>query len=220
MYTRYCMSQVDFMNPVEIRPMNRGDFKAVQEIVRKTWDFDKMADRPREALYMSAVYLSSCIGQSRYCRVACIDGQIAGVIMGRCGQAPLLMPKEYWGIFLTALAGAACSRRCRRLARLFGGFSKDNEALLKNCRQRFDGEICLFAVDEVFRGRGIGVQLFEDMKEYLKKQHAKSFYLFTDTSCTYEFYDCHGMLRLGEKKVNMRPHLNKDMYLYIYGAAL
>ena len=35
------------------------------------------------------LYESSCIGQSRYCRVACIDGQIAGgggVIMGRCGR--------------------------------------------------------------------------------------------------------------------------------------
>ena len=55
--------------------------------------------------------------------------------------------------------------------------------------------------DEVQRrGKGVGKQLYQRFLQYLKKEHLDSFYLYTDTSCNYGFYEHQGMVRRCEKE--------------------
>ena len=72
-----------------------------------------------------------------------------------------------------------------------------------------DGEILYFAVDPVFNGNGIGSLL---LKEVEKRNQGKSFYLFTDTECTYQFYEKRGFLRQCKRDITMKAN-GKDVQL-------
>ena len=63
-----------------------------------------------------------------------------------------------------------------------------------------DGVLHLFAVSSSCRGKGIGKMLFQSALNYMKQEKLKEFYLFTDTSCNYGFYEHQGMKRRLEKK--------------------
>lgn len=41
--------------------------------------------------------------------------------------------------------------------------------------------------------------MFSNMLEYMKSQNIKDFYLYTDTSCNYGFYEHQGMIKRKEK---------------------
>ena len=64
----------------------------------------------------------------------------------------------------------------------------------------YPAELALFAVSSSCRGKGIGKMLFQSALNYMKQEKLKEFYLFTDTSCNYGFYEHQGMKRRLEKK--------------------
>ena len=68
-----------------------------------------------------------------------------------------------------------------------------------------------------YRGKGIGKQLFQSALDYMKEQKLNTLYLFTDTSCNYEFYEHQGMIRKGEKKQTLNVNgQSAKMNFFIY----
>ena len=55
-------------------------------------------------------------------------------------------------------------------------------------------------MDASCRGKGIGKKLFQSAMNYINDEKLKEFYLFTDTSCNYGFYEHQGMVRRCEKE--------------------
>ena len=62
------------------------------------------------------------------------------------------------------------------------------------------GEVTFFAIHEKCRGKGLGRKLFQTVVDYMKSRGISAFYLFTDTSCNYPFYEHLGLTRRCEKK--------------------
>lgn len=71
--------------------------------------------------------------------------------------------------------------------------------LLASSKKKYEGELAFFAIDEKCRGKGLGNQLFGTVVEYMKSQNISEFYLFTDTSCNYPFYEHMGLKRRCKK---------------------
>ena len=63
-----------------------------------------------------------------------------------------------------------------------------------------DGEITFFAVDPRLEGQGVGTLL---LGELARREKGKQFYLYTDSGCTYQFYDRRGFERAGERGIVM-----------------
>lgn len=63
-----------------------------------------------------------------------------------------------------------------------------------------DGEITFLAVDPRLEGRGIGTLL---LNELARRESGKQLYLYTDSGCTYQFYERRGFARAGEKDIVM-----------------
>jgi len=61
-----------------------------------------------------------------------------------------------------------------------------------------DGEICFLAANKDLDMKGIGTAL---LGELAKRKKGKEIYLFTDTGCTYQFYEHRGFERVGQKDV-------------------
>lgn len=63
-----------------------------------------------------------------------------------------------------------------------------------------DGEICFLAADPTIQGKGIGTQL---LNELTKREKGKLIYLYTDSNCTYQFYENKGFERSEEQEIKM-----------------
>ena len=76
-----------------------------------------------------------------------------------------------------------------------------------------DGEIRFLAANPDSRLKGIGTFLLDELK---RREAGKEIYLFTDTNCTYQFYERRGFERAGEKEIvlELSDDINLKCLLY------
>lgn len=199
------------------RPLERRDYGAVEDMIRKTWKYDGLGGNPKDAAHMARLYLRSCLRRAGFSCVAADGERVLGVILAgseKDGRRPALS-KAFAQLYAVLLLFS--TKTGRRIGKFFERFDQADTALLKGSGRQFGGEICLFAVDQSLRGGGIGKQLYARALDYLKAEGAKDFYLFTDTSCTYQFYEKRGMQRLGEKDMDCRPYTDLHLHMFLYG---
>ncbi len=75
-----------------------------------------------------------------------------------------------------------------------------NVAMIAQARYRDfireDNELILFINDPSVRGQGVGRTMLLRFEDYLRSRGAQDYYLFTDTMCTYSYYEKHGFTRV------------------------
>ena len=69
-------------NNVKLRELKKQDIPALEDVIRKTWDYDKFAT-PKTARKLAKVYLATCLTNQTYTRVAEVDGVPVGLIFGK-----------------------------------------------------------------------------------------------------------------------------------------
>lgn len=67
---------------IVLRALRKADFKALENVIRKTWSYDKFAT-PKAAETLARVYLSTCLANQTYAQVAEVNGIPAGLILGK-----------------------------------------------------------------------------------------------------------------------------------------
>lgn len=81
-----------------------------------------------------------------------------------------------------------------------------------------DGEIVFLAADPKSDIKGIGTALLNALAE---KEKGKTVYLYTDSACTYEFYDHRGFERAEEKEIVMKlPKGDVNLNCFVYSKTL
>ena len=75
-----------------------------------------------------------------------------------------------------------------------------NKEMLEKYKMKYtpDGEIRFLAANPNINGKGIGTLLLQELS---RREPGKRIYLFTDTNCTYQFYEKRGFERVGEKDI-------------------
>lgn len=77
-----------------------------------------------------------------------------------------------------------------------------------------DGEIIFLAADPDAQIKGIGSLLLKTLEQ---EEPGKTFYLYTDNACTYQFYEHRGFHRAGEKDVVLElGDKNVDLKCLLY----
>lgn len=202
-------------NRVILRELKWSDLSALENVIRKTWDYDKFAT-PETAGKLAKAYLSSCLANQTYTRVAEVNGVTAGVILGKNVEKHRC-PLRYRWRQITALCRLLISKEGREILNFYRDVDDIDGQLLKRCDKDYKGEISLFALSPEYRGLGIGKKLFDCLLAYMKSQSIEDFYLYTDTSCNFGFYEHQGMKRQQQHKqlVNLRgQNGNLEFYLY------
>lgn len=144
------------------------------------------------------VYLRQCLTQQTFTRVAVVDGVPVGIIMGKNERTHRCPWSLRWRAARAVLALLA-TREGRKVARLFSGVERINQALLSRCPQSYPGQVAFFAVDQPRRGMGLGKRLFQAVMDNMRQEGIGTVFLFTDTSCNYGFYEHQGMVRRAEQ---------------------
>lgn len=217
------------MTEIVIRPFEwQRDWRAVMEMVYEVW----FADSESKLVgHLSACnFLIHYLRQGTTLLVACEGDTMLG-IMAYTNQhdAPLLSAAHSRKVALQAMV---LEHLCKvgmyllpkgTVPRLF------NEKYFA-CYQRMRAlvptpgapEMLLLLVSQKAQGKGIGRKLMGAAEEDMRAQSLSSYYLLTDSSCNWHFYEIMGMTKALDVMMNFGiPHVNGyDHYLNMYLHAL
>lgn len=199
---------------VAIRLVCGADMRSLENIIRKTWQYDRFCT-PKTAERMARLYLASCLSRQTFARVAVSDGKTVGVIMGkdyRKHSLNLRYRLRQWAATLALYAG----REGRRTTRAFSCVDELDRQMLQATGKEYQGEVAFFAVDETCRGLGIGKRLFDELQSYMQGQGIECFFLFTDSSCNFGFYEHQGLKRRQTRKYEVPLGIRNKMEFYLY----
>lgn len=106
-------------------------------------------------------------------------------------------------------------------ADLLDAMERDGEAidaLSARAASGYPAEVVLFMLDAAARGLGLGRRLFDQGLETMRGAGADRYFLYTDTTCTYTFYEHRGLRRIGEQ-LGATDMLGATLDRFIYAGA-
>lgn len=179
------------------REFKKEDSKIIEEIIIEAWHYNDLCSS-KIARKMAKVFLSSCLTNQTYTQVALLNNQPIGIIMAKNSKIHRC-PFKYRIKQIRDIISLYLSTEGRQTSKIFSSVNSIDEELLNECTKKYEGEVAFFAISSKARGKGIGKRMFSNMLEYMKSQNIKDFYLYTDTSCNYVFYEHQGMIKRKEK---------------------
>ena len=218
------------MAAVEYRGLLPEDADALGAILGVTWHADGVGEDGGEAaaggdaaspraelaqqLY-GLVDFAQYAQRHTFAQVAVMDGKPVGVAMARAGKADAATQNRW-----KSVADDACQRLValgqdlEEFDAFFRAMDEVDVQLLaeSGCDERF--ELVLFAVGPETRGHGVGTKLLAAAQDYLREQGARQAFLFTDTDCTWEYYEHRGMRRAAERVFAPGELLPEGMFVY------
>lgn len=202
-------------NGVWFRPYKDEDFDELVQSVAKAWHYEEMTDK-KTAVKLARVFLSSCLTNYTYSKVAIYKGKKAGIILVNHYKKHKVRLKDRF-VQAKAITSLLLSKEGRRVMKTFGSVQDIDKVMISQNGFEYPAEIALFMVNPNFHGLGIGKQLFDFAEEYLKQEKAERYFLYTDTSCSYGFYDHRKLTRRCESyKTLQLKNQTADMGFFIY----
>lgn len=199
---------------IKFRAYKKEDNKALEDIIRKTWNYDLFCSEGI-AKAMAKLYLASCLANQSYTKVALLNDKPVGIIMAKNIESYKINFKNLINQFNAGIK-LFSKKEGREVSKVFAGISDLDKKLLEERNKKYQGEIAFFAVNENCRGTGIGKNLFNKAMEYFRRENIKDFYLYTDSTCNYGFYEHQGLKRVGEKVYDVPIKLQNEMNFYLY----
>lgn len=182
---------------IKFREFKKSDEIFIENIIREAWHYDEMC-RPKTAKKMAKAFLASCLANQTFTQVATINDCPIGIIMGKNIQKHRCPLRYRWKQIVSILK-LLCDQEGRRISSIFKNVNIIDQELIRESQMDYQGELSFFAISQECRGLGIGKELFSRLVDYMKLNNVKYFYLYTDTSCNYQFYEHQGMKRCQEK---------------------
>ena len=180
-------------NQIIFRPIIKKDYLAIEKIIREAWHYDEFCTS-KIAKLLSKIFLSSCLSNQTFTLVALLKEQPIGIIMGKnisehkCPAHLSIRQRQ-------SMEDLCATQEGRDAAEFYKTISEIDDTLLKQCEKTYQGEVAFFVVNAEYRGLGIGSKLFDAVLSYMKQEEIHDFYLFTDTSCNFSFYEYKEMKR-------------------------
>ena len=186
----------------------------MEKIISDTWNYERFCS-PKTAARMAKAYFASCLMDKDFACVSEQDGKAVGIIICKDERAHRTQIK-YTFRFIFATISLLLSKEGRKIVKMFKGFAELDKQLLAESQQSFEGEVVFFAIQSNQRGTGVGRELFTRAQNYMQMEKIKNFYLYTDVTCNYGFYEHKGMKKINEKSFSLKPYLDQDMSFFLY----
>lgn len=183
---------------IECRPLRRQDFKRAMRFAVKGMHFNRyMTGRFWLGLYGRYFWYDALQRASQV--VAAYRGdRLVGVLLadmkGEKKAPPCLWQKMYVGL-MNALASLFFQDQV-------APYDLANRDMLRALAKgpALDGEINFLAADPDAAVRGIGTALLEELE---RRKKGKRIYVYTDSNCSWQFYEHRGFVRAGQRQIDM-----------------
>lgn len=206
---------------VTYRPFDEDDFEDIATILQEAWHTE--VPSPEYGYLEACNDLSYSLSISSFSQVALVDGVPRGIVLARPEANHVQQSKRWFtiseGYFrrMRELEPEAAASYWRSVE-LMG--TKNDNLLKATPYSTGANEITLLAVSESARGMGIGSVLIDAATAYLAEGGASRAFLYTDTDCTWQFYENHGFKRASTYRSTREERHLLPRELYVYGLDL
>lgn len=209
------------MSKVIYRDLLKEDYNSIKSLICEAFGFKPFTNDENLLDSVLNIYLQNCIISSSYCKIAEINNEVVGIILGKAKEDKnkLWSIKNLISILKSFIKLISINSKNKKIIKELSNITSIYKDLIRNKENQFQGCIQLFIVSEKYRGLKIGKTLLSYLFSYMKSYKVNSLYLFTDTRCNYGFYDSQGFERIGEKKLLINSNkeiLNVFLYKYIF----
>lgn len=183
---------------IRYRPMTLADLDAVVELDWTEWF--RSGDGPEQLGRMAArLDILTFLRTTTFAHVAECGGRIVGVVLADLwGEAPAIEGRG--ALRDEADAALRASDQGRAMADELADYHACGAQMAAEVRGECQGEWQLFLVSKAVRGRGVGRELWRRVREYLRDGGVRRYYLYTDSTCPWQIYANHGMVRAAERR--------------------
>lgn len=213
------------MTKITYRPYQPRDADDIKKIINEAFYIHRYVTGRLVLDSALELYLRERLLASTWTRVAVRDGRVVGVIMGRVKGQPRLggrLANRFLSVVHMLRAGLLGLPQWKSMRQYFAF-----DDVYSNLRNKTHGpltdELTLFAVDSSTRGLGIGKNLYRDYLEHLQSFGHNAFYLYTDSLCTFQFYEKQGMKRAASEDMELTLDGKPEalgVYLYLGSSAV
>lgn len=189
------------MTRIRYRPFRHGDFDDVADIIGQTWyqDYGDAYGAQAQQL-LGEINLATDLRRTTWTQVALVDKELVGFMLARAGNAS----RQTDAMWKSRADGAhdALHAYNSEVTDMLDGYLRDENRVHEemqassDCDQRY--EVVTFIVTPESRGHGIGRELFERTEDHLASQGATEFFLYTNKTCNWGFYEHLGLDRAAE----------------------
>lgn len=201
---------------IEIRNLRKKDYKKAIQFAITGMHFD---------WYLNNKFLLNAYGRyfwylelnrATQSFAAYVNGKFAGVLLAEI-KGEKRKQQSVPGKIYVGLVGMIQRKLFKGGAGLYEKTTKEQLAhYLKSYTP--DGEILFLAADPDCKIKGIGTALLHALEA---KEKGKTFYLYTDDVCTYQFYEHRGFERAEEKKIVLEmPKGKVPLRCFLYSKKL
>ncbi|MDO4436396.1 MAG: GNAT family N-acetyltransferase [Coriobacteriaceae bacterium] len=205
---------------VTYRPFIEDDFEEIARILQEAWHTEVPSE---EYGFLEACNdLAYSLSISSFSQVALVDGVPRGIVLARPEAKRVQQNKRWFTISkdyfrrMRTLEPEAAAHYWRSIE-LTGA---KNDKLIANSAFADANEITLLAVSKSARGMGLGGVLADAATSFLSEAGASKIFLYTDTDCTWQFYEHRGFKRAGTYRSTRDERRLLPKELYVYGLDL
>lgn len=191
---------------LEVRPFSSVDFSAMVDLMPPEWNFPHMS--PGERAAQAQLDIASSLTVCNVALVAtvddgtCFDPETVGFLLGRVPSLPEAPDAQTWqssveaGLATLEDGGAGAQKALTYEMQLADRGQMLDEAAGEAKGE--DNELVLFVVGKDARGKGAGTALIEAWEGKLLQAGCKSYWLQTDTSCSWTYYENRGYTKVAD----------------------
>ncbi len=181
---------------IEIRELNKKDYSKAIQFAIKGMHLDWYLDEGYLLNLYGKYFWYLEMNRATQAMGAYVDDKFVGVLLADIKGEKKLYHSLWKTIFIKVFD------TLQNLVAKDGVSSYDgaNKAMFQQYTTSHapDGEIIFLAADPDCKVKGVGTAL---LSEFEKREKGKEIYLYTDNTCTYQFYEHRGFARVGEKDI-------------------
>lgn len=182
---------------IKYRLFQQEDLKQLGSLIYSVWQLDKMCGSEEKGRLFSKEYLYDVLKETTKLYIAQSGEKIVGMI------ALSIASQKTFDVD---------SNVEHRYQMILNHYHDNCLKLLQQSHTQYDGEVVLFVVAKDYQKKGIGHHLWALAINEFKYYRCHNYFLYTDTSCDYEYYQRHGMKRVTSLKT--KPKDDFELYLY------
>lgn len=199
---------------VTVRPFEMSDFDKTCDLMPPEWRFASCTQEERDAqarMDTSGVLAAAnlrLVAEPAACSHRGDETQLAGYLFARLEGLPAPTDADYWNA-IWEQAGAtlhAAGERGARVAAYEEQLGERGDLLVEAAgdNRGQDNELELFVANPAMRGQGAGSALMAAFEDALHRLGATSYWLQTDSTCTWQWYERHGYQRVADVELDER----------------
>ncbi|MGY3779600.1 GNAT family N-acetyltransferase [Isobaculum melis] len=203
---------------MEILSINRLSKKQEQEVITlisETWQIDKQISKQADRERVLKLFITVLFLTNNFAFFAVLDHKIVGLIIGKATRHYRITNFLYYGMKMLQQIGFLpfYTQEAKQYLKEYFNISDTQKRLIKQT-EKMTNEVSLFAVSPTHQGMGIGKQLMAKAIQQFQSLQIQQFKLFTDTRCSYQFYDKNNFQLQATQKVWLTPQSEETIMLY------